>query len=91
MTYKLEYEQKARKQLKKLDVNTRNNILNWLDKNIANTSNPRQHGKALTGTFAGLWRYRVGNYRIICSIQDDQLIVLALQIDHRSSIYKLKR
>lgn len=48
---------------------------------------PRTRGKALTGTLRGLWRYRVGDYRIVCDLVDSRLVVLVIDIDHRSSIY----
>lgn len=59
-----------------------------MKKRLDGLSNPRQLGKALTGQFKGLWRYRLGNYRLICDIQDDKLIILALEVGHRKSIYK---
>ncbi|MBQ3396379.1 MAG: type II toxin-antitoxin system RelE/ParE family toxin [Synergistaceae bacterium] len=51
-------------------------------------SDPRQRGKALTGTRSGQWRYRAGDYRIICEIRDDVFVVLVLEIGHRSNIYR---
>jgi mRNA interferase RelE/StbE len=54
---------------------------------IAMLDNPRDRGKALTGGLSGLWRYRVGNYRIVCDLQDSRLVVLVIDIDHRSSVY----
>lgn len=90
MTYRLEIQDKARKQLKKLDKAIAGKILHWLYKNIDNTPHPRLYGKALTGELNGYWRYRIGDYRIICDIQDDKLIILALQVAHRKQGYKLK-
>lgn len=86
--YRLDIDKKALKKLKKLDTPTRKKILSWLAKNIENTTNPRQHGKALKTNLAGYWRYRVKNYRIICDIQDDKLVVLAVEIAHRREVYK---
>lgn len=86
--YRLDIDKKALKKLKKLDTPTRKQILSWLAKNIENTTNPRQHGKALKANLAGYWRYRVENYRIICDIQDDKLVVLAVEIAHRRDVYK---
>lgn len=88
MHYKLVYSKKSDKQLGKLDNRTRTMILLWLDKNLKNTTNPREHGKAMTADKKGLWRYRVGDYRIICDIKDNELIILTLEIGHRSKIYK---
>ncbi|KXT84133.1 RelE/StbE replicon stabilization toxin [Streptococcus sp. DD11] len=59
-----------------------------MKKRLDGLSNPRQIGKALLGPYKGLWRYRVGNYRVICQIIDDQLLVLALEVGHRKEIYK---
>lgn len=50
--------------------------------------NPRDRGKALTGGLSGLWRYRVGDYRVVCDLQDPRLVILVIDIDHRSSIYE---
>ena len=88
MIYKLDYSKKAQKQLRKLDPHTRKIVGQWLGENIANTTNPRQHGKALKANLAGYWRYRVENYRIVCDIQDDKLVVLAVEIAHRREVYK---
>ena len=88
MIYKLDYSKKAQKQLRKLDPHTRKLIGQWLGDNIANTINPWQHGKALKANLAGYWRYRVENYRIICDIQDDKLVALAVEIAHRRDVYK---
>ncbi|TFD03790.1 MULTISPECIES: type II toxin-antitoxin system RelE/ParE family toxin [unclassified Cryobacterium] len=55
---------------------------------IATLDNPRDRGQALTGILSGLWRYRVGDYRVVCDLQDAHLIVLVIDIDHRNSIYE---
>ncbi|MDO4813896.1 MAG: type II toxin-antitoxin system RelE/ParE family toxin [Gemella sp.] len=86
--YKLEIDKQALKQLKKLDKPVAEMIVRWLYKNIDGVSNPRSQGKALTGDKQGLWRYRVGNYRVVCDIVDDRLIVLSLAVGHRKDIYK---
>ncbi|WP_245201777.1 type II toxin-antitoxin system RelE family toxin [Staphylococcus agnetis] len=73
-----------------IDKTTRNLLLKWLYNNVHNSDNPRLHGKALQGELSDLWRYRVGKYRIIVEIQDDELVVLAIDIGIRGSIYKRK-
>ena len=88
MKWKLEYSKKAKKQLFKLDNNAKNIIALWLDKNINDCDNPRKFGKALKGNFTGQWRYTIGDYRVLCYINDKKLIVLAVTIGHRSKIYK---
>ena len=86
--YKVEYTPKAVRQLAKLDKNTRKLIYAWIDKNLQNCENPRQHGKGLTANRSGQWRYRVGDYRLVADIQDDRVIILMLNIGHRKDVYK---
>ena len=78
---------KAKKQLKKIDNYTANLIVHWLKKNIDGCEDPRVKGKGLTANRSGEWRYRVGDYRILCDIQDNIVIVYVLEIGHRSKIY----
>ena len=85
--YALVYSKEALKDLKKLDNSVSRVIYAWLKKNIDGCSDPRIHGKGLTANRSGQWRYRVGNYRIICKIEDDKVIVLVLTIGHRSAVY----
>lgn len=87
MTYTIETTEKFEKQLKKLDRFESVTILKWLAKNIEGTTDPRQVGKGLVGNHKGKWRYRVGNYRIIVKIDDQKLIILALEVGHRKNIY----
>ena len=88
MNYRVTYTKRAVKQLKKLDSFTSSTILYWIDKNLANTSNPRQHGKSLTANHSGEWRYRVGNYRILANIYDDEIVIEVFAVGHRKDIYK---
>ena len=85
--YALVYSKEALKDLKKLDNSVSRVIYAWLKKNIDGCSDPRIHGKGLTANRSGQWRYRVGNYRIICKIEDDKVIVLVLTTGHRSPVY----
>jgi mRNA interferase RelE/StbE len=78
----------AERQLKKLDPAVRRRILDWLEERIEGCKNPRHFGEALKGARAELWRYRVGDYRIICDIHDGRLVVLALAVGHRREIYR---
>ncbi len=87
MSYSVQYSKQAIKELKKLDRFTRQMIYSWIDKNLSNCEDPRQHGKALTANRKGQWRYRIGDYRLICDIQDDKLVILALTVGHRRDIY----
>ncbi|MBQ3408199.1 MAG: type II toxin-antitoxin system RelE/ParE family toxin [Clostridia bacterium] len=85
--YKVEYTERAVKDLRKLDKYTRNLIVAWIEKNLVNCNNPRIHGKVLIKNKSGKWRYRIGNYRLICEIQDDRIVILILEIGHRREIY----
>lgn len=86
--YKVEYTPLAIKQLCKMDPYTRKLIYAWIDKNLQGCSDPRQHGKGLTANRSGQWRYRIGDYRLICSINDNELVILALTVGHRKKIYE---
>ena len=88
MKYELNFSKKAEKQLEKIDKYHQKLISNWLDINLRDTENPRKHGKALTENLRGLWCYRVGNYRIVCEIKDNELVVIAVNIGHRREIYR---
>lgn len=88
MKYKVIFTERAKKQLGKLDRHIASLIIGWIEKNIEGTPNPRQHGKSLVGDKSGQWRYRIGDYRVICEIQDDKIIVLVLEIGHRREIYE---
>ncbi|WP_353846713.1 type II toxin-antitoxin system RelE family toxin [Staphylococcus agnetis] len=76
--------------LSKIDKMTRNILLKWLYNNVHNSDNLRLHGKALQGELSNTWRYRVGKYRIIAEIQDDELVVLAIDVGIRGNVYKRK-
>lgn len=88
MKYTLETTPRFDREFKKLDKNTQKLIKGWITKNLEETENPREQGHDLKGNFKGLWRYRVGNYRIISQIQDNKLVILALSVGHRKEIYK---
>ena len=81
------FSEKALKTLKKLDRYTALLITAWIRKNIEGCTDPRLHGKSLTGDKAGQWRYRVGDYRILAEISDERVTVLVLRIGHRQDIY----
>jgi mRNA interferase RelE/StbE len=73
----------AEQQLRKLERPVQSRILDWLNDRIEGCKNPRHFGEPLKGGHAGLWRYRVGDYRILCEIQDQKIIILVLAIGHR--------
>lgn len=88
MIYDLKYEAKAVKQIRKLDPASQKLIRSWIEKNLLNTENPRQHGKGLTGTLSHYWRYRVGDYRILAEINDTEIVIIIVEIGHRREIYR---
>ena len=87
MIYQLLTTDQFDKAFKKLDKQTQRIIKAWIDKNLMNCENPHIHGKALVANKAGQWRYRVGDYRILAEIQDYQLVLVLIDIGHRSKIY----
>lgn len=88
MIWTIEYTRTAETQLRKLDRQVAKRILDYLDDKIAPLENPRTRGKALSGPLGELWRYRVGDYRVICEIQDNVMRILVVEAGHRRQIYK---
>lgn len=91
MAWTLRISDTAKRQLKKLDRSTAQSLLRDLNRLLLEAENPRQRGKPLTANLAGLWRYGVGDHRLICDLQDGELVVLVLQIAHRSRAYRSSR
>ena len=89
MTWKIEWDDRARKELRKLDSFVQKEILSYLRLRVMASNNPRVFGQSLSGNKAGLWRYRVGNYRIICKIEDDTLVIFVIGVGHRKEIYEV--
>ncbi|RAN73530.1 addiction module toxin RelE [Bacillus sp. SRB_336] len=87
MAWKVEYDPDAVKALQRLDKAVARRIVEYLD-DVAALEDPRSRAKALTGTLGGLWRYRVGDYRIICDVISEELVIVALDLGHRSKIYR---
>lgn len=87
MMYELRTTAGFDKEFKKLDRFTQRLIKAWIGKHLLNCENPRAFGKGLTANHSGKWRYRIGDYRLICLIDDGELIILALTIGHRREVY----
>ena len=87
MVWKIDYTITAKKQLLKLDKQHAQRIVEFMDERVAAAGNPREQGKALTGPLENFWRYRVGDFRIICDIQDGKLTVLVVKVGNRRDIY----
>lgn len=84
----IELSDSAKRQLRNIDRVVAKRIVRFLQERIATHDDPRQLGKALRGDFGNYWSYRVGDYRILCEIHDDKLLVLVIAIGHRSNIYR---
>lgn len=87
MNYNVELSERFKKEFRKLDKYTQKMIRGWINKNLVSCSDPRQHGKGLTANRSGQWRYRIGDYRLICQIDDGKLVILALSVGHRREVY----
>ncbi len=85
--FEVRYTPQVVKELKKLDKHTRRFILAWIEKNLVGADNPRQFGKPLVANRSGQWRYRIGDYRILAEIKDEELVILVLNVGHRKHIY----
>ena len=83
---KVFYSTEAQKQLGKLDRQIQSRIKNYMD-GVSSLADPRSRGKGLTADKSGFWRYRVGDYRIICLILDDRLVISVVKIGHRRDVY----
>ena len=88
MSYSIETTARFNKEFKKLDKYTQRMIKGWIEKDLVGEENPRRHGKGLTANRSGQWRYRIGDYRLLCHIDDGKLIILALSVGHRREIYE---
>ena len=86
--YNVELSDRFKREFRKLDKYTQKIIRAWIDKNLVDCENPRSHRKGLTANRNGQWRYRIGDYRLICVIEEERLIILALSVGHRSEVYK---
>ena len=87
MIYQIVTTDKFDKSFKKLDKQTQKIIKAWIEKNLVGCKNPRIHGKGLTANKSGQWRYRVGDYRILAEIRDNELVLVLVEVGHRSRIY----
>lgn len=87
MKYQVETTPRFEKAFKKLDRYTQKMIKAWIEKHLVGCEDPRQHGKGLTANRSGQWRYRIGDYRLICQINDNELVILALTVGHRQDVY----
>ncbi len=76
----MEFDERARRELRKLDLRVQRDILRYLRERVGASTNPRQFGKPLRKNLAGLWRYRVGDCRLICRLEEDRFVVLVIKV-----------
>ncbi len=88
MSWVYRFDARALKELKKLGHKAQRDIIAYLDERIAGSSDPRRFGKGLKAELAGLWRYRVGDYRLLCQINDHELLILVVAVGHRKIVYR---
>lgn len=82
-----EFSPRAAKELRKLDRPVQKRIVAYL-REISTLPNPQMRGKALTGNWAGFWRWRVGDYRLVAAIEDDRVVIVVVSIGHRPQVYE---
>ncbi|PKM51426.1 MAG: type II toxin-antitoxin system mRNA interferase toxin, RelE/StbE family [Firmicutes bacterium HGW-Firmicutes-7] len=88
MNWKVEFTDIALKTLKKMDKHTAAMLIGYIEKKLVGSINPRSLGKPLIANHKGKWRYRIGEYRLLCLIEDDRITITVIQIGHRKEIYK---
>ena len=88
MAWTIDYTDTAERQLKKLDKQTAGRILDYMDERVATLEDPRSAGKSLTGPLGDFWRYRVGDCRVICDIQDGALHILVVRVGNRREVHR---
>jgi mRNA interferase RelE/StbE len=87
LIWQIEWDDRARKELRKLDFSIQKEIFYYLQDRILKSDNPRDFGQNLSANKVGLWRYRVGDYRLICILENHNFVVLVISIGHRKEIY----
>jgi mRNA interferase RelE/StbE len=86
--WRVEFHRSAVSDLRKLGTDAERRILRYLRERVSGSKDPRRFGHALTGDRKGLWRYRVGDYRIVAAIEDDRFVVLVVTVGHRREVYR---
>jgi mRNA interferase RelE/StbE len=88
LAWKIEFVPAAAKDLKKLGRSEAARVIATLEGRIATLENPRQLGSALSGDLSGLWRWRIGDYRIVARIEDERITILVVRVSHRREVYR---
>lgn len=86
--YSVRFSEVALKKLKKMDRYQASLLVGWIEKNLVNCTDPRIQGKALVANHKGKWRYRVGDYRILAFIEDEEIVITIIDVGHRKDIYE---
>ncbi len=86
--YKVIYDKKFETKLEKFDNSTKFIILKWIKKHLMNCEDPKSFGKGLKANLKAYWRYRIGSYRLLVEIKENELVIIAIDVEHRSKIYK---
>ncbi|MFZ0800922.1 MAG: type II toxin-antitoxin system RelE/ParE family toxin [Terriglobales bacterium] len=86
--WKIEFDPAAQRELDKLDKTVARRIFKFLYERVGRLDNPRKIGERLQGTLSEFWKYRVGDYRLICSLENERLVVLVLRVGHRREVYR---
>jgi mRNA interferase RelE/StbE len=87
LNWKIEFDKKAEEDLLKFDKPARNRILKFIDERLIKRENPRNLGAPLKGELSGLWKYRIGDYRLVCQLEDKTVTILIVAVGHRRKIY----
>ncbi len=90
MAWEIEYADTAKRSLKRLGRDTAKRIVDYMDFRVGAAADPRQYGKALSGPLNKLWRYRVGDCRILCDIQDEKIRIMVVDVGNRGDVYRRK-
>jgi mRNA interferase RelE/StbE len=88
LAWSVEFHSAARDELDALDRSVQRRIQRFIDERLIRADDPRQLGRALTGAWAGFWKYRVGDWRMIAQVRDDRLIIYIVRVGHRREVYK---
>ncbi|MDF1645466.1 MAG: type II toxin-antitoxin system RelE/ParE family toxin [Legionellaceae bacterium] len=88
MTWKVEFDTSVEKDLKKLGHTAQKKILKYIKEKILTSENPRLLGKSLSGKLSDIWRYRIGDYRLLAKIEDEQFVILVIHVGHRKDVYR---
>lgn len=88
MAWRIEFTRRARKELSRIHPDDARRILRFVRESLHATDDPRRYGKPLRGRNSELWRYRIGDYRLVCHLQDERLLVLVVRVGHRREVYR---